>query len=557
MSETNNIPQVQEILIGCISPSPMNPRKTFNEDALHELAENIRQQGLLQPITVRHKPFTDGKGNVRLLENAFEIVCGERRYRACKMISDIRKIPCIVRDLSDDEAFDAMVTENLQRQDVDPIEEAVAFKLLVERGSKPADIAARFGKSLSYVRDRMRLSSLVEPLRQAISSEQLPLRGAYLLARLSTEEQNEFVDDEFDGDVAGGLQLTYDDVTDWLDRHFRNLHAAPFQDGKTLKETWNPDGKLIRRCQTCDCNTNNHGCLFADMKKEEPQCIDPICFERKRDIYYGWFVNQQAYRLTRKDHPIAPGDIVLFAGDVWGDNAKKRMAELKEKYTAQGYRIFTESELPYRYWGGDNAKLKEGLKSGKYVECIELRSIANEGQIDVCYREVPSSQASSSVSADPHFMASRLCERAATVEKTAEKKITSVAKKTFNREEYTSRTGELEPWENTVLMAIVFYSLTASEGNSLIPGSYCSPTFQQMQEFLSRHVSDQGWKRKAIVNYMESAHSKSSMFFDVVSHLSIEVKDFADKIRQKAEKRISEINDELREMGYDERGNKL
>ncbi len=557
MSEANNIPQVQEILIGCITPSPMNPRKTFNEDALRELAENIRQQGLLQPITVRHETYKDDEGKVHRIENAFEIICGERRYRACKMISTTMKVPCIVRDLSDDEAFDAMVTENLQRQDVDPIEEAVAFNLLVERGSKPADIAARFGKSLSYVRDRMRLSSLVEPLRQAISSEQLPLRGAYLLARLSTEDQNEFVDDEFDGDVSGGLQLTYNDVTDWLDRHFMNLYRAPFQDGKTLKESWNPEGKLIRRCQTCDCNTNNHGCLFADMKTEEPQCIDRICFERKRDIYYDWFINQQASRLTRKGHSIVPGDIVLFEDYVWGDTAKKRMAELKEKYALQGYRIFTEKELPNRYWGGDNEKLKEGLKSGKYVECICLRSIVNQYGMETCYRELPSSQASTSNTVDSHFMASRLLERSAAIEKTAEKKITSLAKKTFDRGKYVSRTSELEPWENTILMAIVFYRLRAEDGNKFIPGSYCSPTYKQMQDFLDRHVSNQSWKRKAIVEYIESAQSKDSMFSDLVCHLSIEVEDFANKTRKDAEKRCSEITDELRELGYDEKANKL
>lgn len=92
MSEANNIPQIQEILIGCISPSPMNPRKSFNEDALRELAENIRQQGLLQPITVRHETYKDDEGKVHRIENAFEIICGERRYRACKMISTIMHV---------------------------------------------------------------------------------------------------------------------------------------------------------------------------------------------------------------------------------------------------------------------------------------------------------------------------------------------------------------------------------------------------------------------------------------------------------------------------------
>ena len=273
MNEQNNIPQVQEILIGCISPSPMNPRKTFNEDALRELAENIRQQGLLQPITVRHKTYMGDDGKVHRIENDFEIVCGERRYRACKMISDIMEIPCIVRDLSDDEAFDAMITENLQRKDIDPIEEAQAFTALRQRGQQVIDIATRFGRTYAYVSDRIRLAQLKEPLRLAVSAGRIPLRGGYLLARLNEDDQQAFIDDEYDEDC----DYTISDIEEWLDRHFMNLWNAPFHDGESLQETWNPDGKLIRRCDACDCNTNNHGCLFADMKTDEPQCIDELC----------------------------------------------------------------------------------------------------------------------------------------------------------------------------------------------------------------------------------------------------------------------------------------
>lgn len=148
-------------------------------------------------------------------------------------------------------------------------------------------------------------------------------------------------------------------------------------------------------------------------------------------------------------------------------------------------------------------------------------------------------------------------ETLAKAEKTAEKKITSAAKKAFDREEYMTRTGVLEPYEETVLMAIVFYRLRANDGNELIPGSYCSPTYEQMQDFLKTHANDNRWKRKAIVEYIESSMSKPSMFSDLVRHLSIEVEDFANRTRQEAQTRIQSINDELREMGYDEKGNKL
>lgn len=118
-SQTSNSPtmaEVKNIPTREIKPSPRNPRKTFDESAIKELAASIRQHGLLQPITVRPKDFW------------YEIVMGERRYRAyCLNQQESTKfpttIPCIVREMTDEEALDAMITENLQRKDVDPIEE--------------------------------------------------------------------------------------------------------------------------------------------------------------------------------------------------------------------------------------------------------------------------------------------------------------------------------------------------------------------------------------------------------------------------------------------------
>ena len=98
---------IENIELKNIKPSGFNPRKTFSEEALNELAASIKEQGVLQPIVVRPK----GK-------NKYEIVCGERRYRA-SVIAGLKNIPVIVRELSDDEAMDIAITENLQRKDVD------------------------------------------------------------------------------------------------------------------------------------------------------------------------------------------------------------------------------------------------------------------------------------------------------------------------------------------------------------------------------------------------------------------------------------------------------
>ena len=555
MNEPNNIPQVQEILIGCIFPSPMNPRKTFNEDALRELAENIRQQGLLQPITVRHETYKDDEGNVHRIENSFEIVCGERRYRACKMISPIMYVPCIVRDLSDDEAFDAMVTENLQRQDVDPIEEAVAFKLLTTRGTSTDELAARFGKSVRYINDRIRLAQLQEPLRLAVSAGRITLRGGYLLARLNEADQQAFIEDEYDEDC----DYTTSDIEEWLDRHFMNLWRAPFQDGKTLQETWNPEGKLIRRCLTCECNTCNHGCLFADMKTDEPQCIDEVCYNRKCDIFYDWYLSQYESRFVLAGKPATAGSVAIVRDDYayYRDEIKARINRFADKLTSAGYRIFSTKELPVRVWS--EASIEGELADGTAVECIDITEMARGSQMTKMHvRRIPNAEATRpSDPAQPSNYPARLAERSATIEKTADKKVVNYAKKNFDREKYVSQKGALMPWEQTILMAIVWDKLPRKEHDKLIPGTvYTTPTFEQMDKMVKSTMFDASWKRKAIAAFITSSYNESYLE-EAMKNLSIEAKDFISKTRQDAEKRIKEINDELREMGYDEKANKL
>lgn len=105
--------EVKNISIGEVYPSPMNPRKTFDEDALQELTDNIRQQGLIQPITVRPRAV---QAALDVVVNGYEIVCGERRYRAmCNLNAESPEqwptISAIVREMTDDEAFDAMITK--------------------------------------------------------------------------------------------------------------------------------------------------------------------------------------------------------------------------------------------------------------------------------------------------------------------------------------------------------------------------------------------------------------------------------------------------------------
>ena len=125
------------VALANIQPSGFNPRKRFDETSLYELAESIKRQGVLQPITVRPVDGTDRYG----------IVFGERRYRA-SVIAGRDEIPAIVSELSDEEAEEMAITENLQRKDVTPVEEAAAYQRLIESGRHTVQTLAQlFGKN--------------------------------------------------------------------------------------------------------------------------------------------------------------------------------------------------------------------------------------------------------------------------------------------------------------------------------------------------------------------------------------------------------------------------
>lgn len=152
--------EITKLPIGDLVPCAAQPRKIFEDRPLSELAESIKHQGIIQPLLVR--PL----GN-----NKFEIVAGERRYRAAK-IAGLAEIPVVVREMSDQEAMTAALVENLQREDLNPIEEAEAMQALRESLNITQDeLATRLGKSRSAVSNTMRLLQLTLPMREALIGE--------------------------------------------------------------------------------------------------------------------------------------------------------------------------------------------------------------------------------------------------------------------------------------------------------------------------------------------------------------------------------------------------
>ena len=143
--------------LAVIHPNPEQPRRRFDEAALEELAASIRKQGLLQPLLVRPK----GEG--------YELVAGERRYRAAQL-AGLQEVPVVVRDLDDREALELALVENLQREDLNPIEEALGYQRLIEMGHSQAQIAEAVGKARSTVTNALRLLQLDEESREALAA---------------------------------------------------------------------------------------------------------------------------------------------------------------------------------------------------------------------------------------------------------------------------------------------------------------------------------------------------------------------------------------------------
>lgn len=224
-----------------IQPGSFNPRKYFSETALYELSESIRQQGVLQPITVRPIADTD----------RYEIVFGERRYRA-SVIAEMEQIPVIVSELTDDAAEDAAIAENLQREDVTPIEEANAYQRMIETGRHTVEtLAVRFGKNGNYIRTRLKFTALIPEIAALLEADEITISVAAEICRYGEDIQKE---------VYGKHLQNENNYNSW-----RGLKAADV--ARRIESNYTTDLRYYSfdktECATCPHNTNNL-LLFAD-----------------------------------------------------------------------------------------------------------------------------------------------------------------------------------------------------------------------------------------------------------------------------------------------------
>ena len=267
-----------------------NPRKRFQAEALNELADSIEKFGVMQPVLAR--PIAGAKRG----GPQYEIVAGERRFRASKMVADRRKeseiatIPAIVRELSDFDALELATTENLQRQDLHPLEEAEGFEGLLLHpiaggefspprlhGYTVDELAARIGKSRGYVFGRLKLLALIPGAREAFYADKISASIALLLARMPAAVQTPALKEVLQG--WAGEPLGYRQTRDMLERQYMlKLSSAPF---KITDESLVPSAGS---CKACPKRTGANPDLFEDVKGADV-CTDLKCFEGKREAH--------------------------------------------------------------------------------------------------------------------------------------------------------------------------------------------------------------------------------------------------------------------------------
>ena len=177
LDSLQNEDQVEKIPLQKLVANPFQPRKLFDEETIGELAQSIREHGIIQPIVVRKK----GK--------KYEIVVGERRFRAAKM-AQLEEIPAIVKDMTEGQMMELAILENLQREDLTPIEEAEAYQSLIEKlNFTQEDLANRLGKSRPHITNTIRLLQLPEEVRAMVNEGSLSMGHGRALLGLKNKKR--------------------------------------------------------------------------------------------------------------------------------------------------------------------------------------------------------------------------------------------------------------------------------------------------------------------------------------------------------------------------------
>jgi ParB family transcriptional regulator, chromosome partitioning protein len=280
--------EYKNIPISELDASPLNYRKSFQKKELDELASDIAQHGIISSLVVRR---TDSE--------RYEVVTGERRFHAAK-IAGLKEVPVNIVSLNDQEVIEIQLSENLQRSDTHPMEEAFAIERLQKTYSNLDEIALRMGKSKAFVCKRLKLLSLIESMRSIFMANKFTVQQAIDVASLSAESQNDFYE-EYCSDWEGNVDFEMPDTTRALNQFRYDLTEAPFdiKDKKLVPE--------MGACTSCSFNSATLKTLFPE-QANEAVCSNKECYKNKCNVNY----RVKILWIIKEDKP----DALLFYGSL-------------------------------------------------------------------------------------------------------------------------------------------------------------------------------------------------------------------------------------------------
>lgn len=322
---------VQNINIKNISITGKNDRKTFDQTHLQELSDSIIKHGILQNVVVR----TNGK------KGHYELIAGERRIKAAQM-AGLKEVPCTIKTVNDTEFKEIMLIENLQREDIHPLQEATGFQELIDKKIAIDQIALKVGKSALYVKQRLALLNLSDSGKELFEAYTMKLGHAKILCMFTPDQQDEAIDRVMQGDEGFNYFNHHLDLVAYMNQYILNkLEDAPF-------DTQDPN--LIKKagaCTTCPKQTGANTELFACVT-QDAKCMDKSCFSNKIEQS----INNQNKKLF-KDFNIKKEDCIKVSENYYTYDEslpREKWTEVKEAsectFTTIG--LLTDRNLPDR-----------------------------------------------------------------------------------------------------------------------------------------------------------------------------------------------------------------
>lgn len=334
----NNPIDVSQVLIEALKPSPTNPRKHFDSKHLDDLASSIKEKGILEPLLVRAQG------------DEYEIVAGERRYRAAKL-AGLDALPCIIRVFNDQQVVEIQVIENMQREDLTPLEEAAGYRMLTEKFKYTWDMLAKeIGKSKSYIASRLGLLSLAPRVQEELAKSMLPLSWAMEFRRIADPKHQVEL-------LQQVLQNRIEDLAD-----LRRLIEEDYLLLLSQADFSKTDPKLVAKagpCSSCPKRTGAQAELFDGGSKHDT-CLDAACFKSKI-LAHG---TQLALTAKKEGRRVITGKEAEDLIDKAEDGYNSPVVLLDKKC----YELRTENDPSYR------SILKQHDKKGRVEVMVALDS---------------------------------------------------------------------------------------------------------------------------------------------------------------------------------------